>query len=357
MKYFVDLINSLKRGVISPVYLFYGAETYLKEQAVARFRELLLPSGTAEWNLDVMDGEETAPRDIVASAELLPFLSPKRLVVIKNTPFFKSGRRSGEETEEETKVSGSEAPLLDYLANPLSSTCLVFIAGETADKRKKIFRAVKEAGQVIEFTFLSRYDLTRWLVKRAGRDGKKFAPEAIDVLLATTGSNLQVLAGEVEKLVNFTGGRDFITAEDIRRLTACWTEESIFTVVDAIAERQCGAALSAVKELLAAREPPQRILSMVARQFRLILQVQELLQKGCPGGELAGRLKIHPYAARKIVAQSRNFDRHGLEQTMEDLLNIDVAVKSGQYEFYPAMEMLLLKLCAASGWPAVKGAG
>jgi DNA polymerase-3 subunit delta len=346
VKYFVDLLNSLKQGVVFPAYLFYGEEVYLREQAVARFRELLLPAGMAEWNLDLVDGEEITPREIVFRAGMLPFLSQKRLVVVKNAPFFKTGRRSGEETGEETKVSGKEAVLLDYLADPLSSTCLIFTTGEAVDKRRKIFRAVKEVGQAVEFTFLRRPDLARWLAKRAGRDGKRFAPEAVDALLAIAGSSLQVLAGELEKIVNFTGNREIITIEDIRQVVACRVEENIFAVVDAIAGRQCRAALNGIRELLAAREPPQRILSMVARQFRLILLVRELLQEGYQEKDLAGQIKLHPYAARKALGQSHNFSRPLLEGILEELLDIDVSVKMGRQEFYPAMEMLLLKLCA-----------
>jgi len=357
VKYFVDLLSSLKQGVVFPAYLFYGEEVYLREQAVARFRELLLPAGMAEWNLDLVDGEEITPREIVFRAEMLPFLSQKRLVVVKNAPFFKTGRRSGEGTAEETKVSGKEAVLLDYLANPLPSTCLIFTADETVDKRKKIFRVLKEVGQAIEFTFLRRPDLARWLAKRAGRDGKRFAPEAVDALLAVAGSSLQALAGEVEKLVNYTGNRELITVEDIRQVVACRAEENIFAVVDAIAGRQCRAALNGIRELLAAGEPPQRILSMVGRQFRLILLVRELSQEGYQDKDLAGQLKLHPYAARKALGQSRNFDRPFLEQVLEELLNIDTFVKTGRQEFYPAMEMLLLKLCAGVTSSRPSGAG
>lgn len=352
MNYYIELLNSIKRGVVFPVYLFYGEESYLREQAVARFKEYFFPGSAQDLNFDLIDGESVGPGDIAVRAETLPFFAEKRLVVVRNPTFFKTAKKAGKEDTgdggEETAGPGNEAALLEYLKNPLASTCLIFTTGEPVDKRKRLFKAVKKAGRAVEFTFLSRNDLTRWLAQKARTAGRKFAPGAADTLLDTVGTSLQKLSAELDKLIHYTTGQEMITPVEVRRVCPPRLEENIFAVVDAMGNKRCGEALAAIKEMLAAKEPPFRLLAMVTRQFRLLLQVKDLLGRGCPAGEIPARLKIHPYVARKVASQCENFSRESLLGALQLLLEVDEAVKTGRQEFYPALEIFLLKLCAGN---------
>ncbi|MHB1041818.1 MAG: DNA polymerase III subunit delta [Eubacteriales bacterium] len=353
MEYFLELLNSLKRGMISPVYLFYGPEDYLKEQAVLRFKGALFHTGEADFNFDLVRGEAASPGDIAARAKTPPFFGERRLVVVKDPAFFKPGRAAAaggddgpeQEEEKQEKPAAAEAPLLEYLKAPPATTCLIFIAGETVDRRRKLFKAVEKAGRAIEFTRLEKKDLLKWLGQRAKGSGKRFAAGAAETLLDRAGTSLHALANELEKLVAYSGEAEVITAADVRELRLPPVEESIFNVVDAIGNRRPAVALNGVRDLLAAREPPMRLFSMVSRQFRLLLQVRDLLDRGCPPGQVAGRLNLHSFVARKMVEQSGNFTRTGLVKVMGELLKLDEAVKTGRLEFYPALEALVLKLC------------
>ncbi len=348
MKYFIDLINGLKRGEIHPVYLFYGEESYLKEQAILRFKEWYL-QGEPDMNFDLINGETTTPADIASRAETLPFFSGRRLVVVKNPTFFKGPKRAGKDAaadDEESAGQRGEAPLLEYIKNPLESTCLIFTTGDSVDKRKRVFKAIKKKGQALEFVFLSRGELARWLAQKTGAAGKKLAAGAGETLLNAAGPSLQKLVSELEKLFNYTYGREVITQDDIRQVCPVGIEENIFAIVDAVGGRRCGDALSGIRELLAAKEPPFKILSMISRQFRLLLQVRDLMGRGCPAREIPAILKIHPYTAQKIVAQCKNFSQDYLIVSIQSLSEVDLAVKTGRQEFYPAVENFLLKLCA-----------
>jgi len=348
VKYFIELLNSLKKGAVAPVYIFYGEETYLREQAVARFKEHLVHDESG-MNYDLMDGEAVTPADIVARAETHPFFADKRLVVVRNPVFFKPAGKSGKnaaEADEEVKNSEKEMPLLNYLKNPLISTCLIFTTGEPVDKRKKLFQLIKKNGQAIDFTLLSRGELTRWLAQKAGAAGKRFTPEAADAFLESAGPSLQKLMLELDKLFNYTAGCEVITPVDVHQVCLPGVEENIFAIVDALGNKRCGEALAGIREMLAAKEPPLRLLSMITRQFRLLLQVQELMERGYPAREISARLKMHPYVYKKIAAQCQNFDCVRLAGALESLLELDSAVKTGRQEFYPAIEAFLLKLCA-----------
>lgn len=196
----------------------------------------------------------------------------------------------------------------------------------------------------MQFSYLGSGDLTRWAIKRAGQSGRKFAPGAAGVLVDLAGPSLQSLSLEIEKLVNYTAGREVITTEEVRLMCPPKMEDNIFTVVDAIGSRRYREALSGIKDMLAAKEPPLKILSMISRQFRILLMISDLTERGCPAREIPERLKIHPFVARKAAAQSKNFSKPLLTSALKILSQLDVGVKTGKMEFYPAIETFLLTL-------------
>ncbi len=347
MEYFKELLNSLQRGVIFPVYLFYGDEVYLRDLAVSRFKDFCTGSDNSGLNYDPVDGETATPADIAARAEILPFLTGKRLVVVKNPSFFKSSKKSVKgdpEGDAEPPAPGKLRPLLDYLKDPLESTCLIFNTGEPVDRRKKLFQAIQKSGRAINFTLLKREELLRWLDQRAREAGKNFAAGAREALLDTAGLSLQRLVLEIDKLFCYTAGREVIKLEDVRIVCPPGLEEDIFAVVDAMGNRRYGKALDGIKDMLAAKEPPPKILAMIARQFRLLLQAHDLLGRGLKTRDVQAGLKLHPYVAQKVVAQCRNFSRDSLVCAVESLSELDAAIKTGRWEFYPAIETFLLRM-------------
>lgn len=356
------LVNSLERKLVSPVYLLYGEETFIRNDMVNMFRDRLLPEEVRDFNLDILEGREASAEGIATLAATLPFMSDKRVVIVKEAEFFKAKRKAAKEDNKgdasggpedaagqaavEEKSPTGEKALLDYLNNPATSTCLIFTTG-SVDKKKKIYKAIEKNGQVVEFTPLKGKALNTWIDTRFAQTGKKIEPAAMAELITAVGSNLQQMAGEVEKLASYTGQRTTIKKDDVTNLVGRTVELSIFELVDAVGEKRYEKAVTMMREMVTYGEPPIRLLYMIVRQFRLLLQVKVLHGEGYPDNQIASKLKIHPYVTGKCVRQSRNFKREELEQAMEELLNTDIAIKSGQQEPLTALEIMLAHLCRA----------
>jgi DNA polymerase-3 subunit delta len=295
MRYFVDFLAELKKNNIAPVYLFYGPESYLRDQAIERLKEYVLPPGGEQLNYDVLDGSTMSGQEIVAIAASTSFLAGRRLVLVRNPQLFKA---KAEKNEQDIKH------LLDYLASPYAGTCLVFETDKNVDKRKKIYKETARVGRAIEFTLLKPADLTKWLAKRAREEGCNIGREAVGELLARCGRDMYTLYHEMEKLVSYTGPGKTINLETVQQMVAARLEDNIFEVVDAIGEKSFVRALSGIRNLLLHKQQPQQIIGMVARQFRLILQVQGLAQEGKSREQIITNLKLHPYVYKKINAIS-----------------------------------------------------
>ena len=121
------------------------------------------------------------------------------------------------------------------------------------DKRRRLYQAVKKCGRVVEFTFLNRRELARWLDQRARAAGTKFGAGAKELLLDVAGPSLMHLVAELEKLFCYTAGRELITPEDVRKVCPSRVEKTFlpsWMQWGKIAE-----ALTGIKDLLAAKEP------------------------------------------------------------------------------------------------------
>ncbi len=336
MKYFLDFLAQLKKNDITPVYLFYGPENYLRDQAIRRLKEHLLPPGAEEFDYHVLDGGAVTGGDVVSAISYAPLVAKRRLVVVRGAVFFHGGRKEDEDL------------LIKYFGEPVSHACLVFDAGREVDRRRKVYKELCRVGRAIEFTRLKPPELVKWLAKLAAEEGCALQKEAAGELLARCGRNMYMLYNEMKKLTCYAGQGNVVGLGMVRELVAGRVEENIFEVVDAIGNKDCLRAVQGIRNLLLQKQQPQQITGMVARQFRLILQLREMVERGYSREEIIARLKMHPFVYKKIYQQRSNFKRSSLVGIINELNELDYAVKTGRVSFQPAMETLLLKICASN---------
>lgn len=344
---YLALEKSLQRQVVSPVYLFYGEETYLRDIYVRWFRELV-PVDVRDFNLDILDGRDAGLETVVGMASTLPFMADKRVVIVKNAGFFKSKRKSTSANEEDTeekeeKTGSTETTLLNYLENPLDSTCLVFCS-DGVDRKRKLYKLIEKKGQVVEFTSLKGRDLNEWIDKTARNLGKIMEPKAMASLVTAVGSDLHQLHTELEKLACYSL-TERITAEDVESMVSKTAELSVFELVDAVGERNYKKAVSMAREMVFLGEPVMRLIFMIARQFRLLIRAKDLHNKGYADKQISSQLQVHPFVAQKCIKQARNFTLPEISQAMERILAADADIKNGRQEQVLALELLIINLC------------
>lgn len=352
----VSLDKSLERQVISPVYLFHGEETYLRDRYLDRFMSLV-PEEVRDFNIDIFDGRRVSLETVVNTASTLPFMAERRLVIVKNADYFgtrRKGKNSNGEEQEETEETGEKEEksgnaqgvddaLIRYLEAPPASACLIFCA-DAVDRKRRVYKAIEKNGQVVEFAPLKGRDLNRWIERRAGTLGKAIEPAAVAGLVTAVGNDLRQINTELEKLACYAQ-TEKITGADVEYMVSKTAELSIFEMVDAVGERKYKKAIKMAREMVFLGQPVVRILFMVARQFRLIIRARSLLEAGCSDKQAAGQLQVHPYVAQKCIRQAKNFTLAELKAAMEKILLTDADIKGGRQEAMLALELLIIGLC------------
>ena len=165
----------------------------------------------------------------------------------------------------------------------------------------------------------------------------------MELFLSMTGDDMENIRMELEKVISYTLGRDVITDEDVMAICTVQVTNRIFDMVSAIVNRQTRKAMDLYEDLLTLKEPPMRILFLIARQFNQLLQVKELMAKGMDKGTIASKLKMQPFVVGKTMPQARQFSREQILSYVNSCVETEEAVKSGRLQDRLAVELLITK--------------
>lgn len=318
--------EDIKQSSFKQIYLLYGEERYLKRQYTDRLKKALCGEG-GNMNIHVYEGKDIPVGEIIDLAETLPFLAERRVIFIQNSGLFKSG---GEQ-------------MAQYLAAPNETAFFIFTEAEV-DKRSKLFKTVQSKGYAAEFTVQDENTLKRWIAGILGRENKKISESTVRLLLTKTGTDMENIQTELEKLICYCMDRDVVAAEDVEAICTSRVSSHIFDMINAIADKQPKKALDLYYDLIALKEPPMRILFLIARQCNMLLQTKEMKQKGYDNKTIGSKLGIAPFIAEKYAAQAGRFKTSALKNAVEQCVEAEEAVKNGRMNDRMSVELLILSV-------------
>lgn len=318
------LNQDIKDRSFKPMYLLYGDEAFLRNSYKNKLKEAIIGDDT--MNFAYFEGKGLDVDELIRLADTMPFFTERRLIIVEDSGFFKT----------------ASEPLVRYLPDMPDTTCLLFVESEV-DKRSKLFKKVKELGYAAEMTRQNAAQLSRWAGGILAKEGRKITSRTMELFLSMTGDDMENIRMELEKLISYTMGRDVITDEDVRAICTVQVTNRIFDMVSAIVTRQTRKAMDLYEDLLALKEPPMRILFLIARQFNQLLQVKELMGKGLDKGTIASKLKMQPFVVGKVMPQARQFSREEILSYVNTCVEAEEAVKSGKLQDRLAVELLITK--------------
>ncbi|SDC70979.1 DNA polymerase III, delta subunit [Paenibacillus sp. UNCCL117] len=333
-------IKQIAKGQVAPVYIAYGLESYLMQELIHRLTETLIPEDERAFAVGRYDLAETPVEAVLEEAETLPFLAERKLVIASGAVFLTGAKDTG-------KVEHNLDRLSAYLKSPADFTVLVLtVDAEKLDERKKIVKALKEADALVPCAMLGEAELIQWVQQQAGKAGFSFAPGAAEQLIQYTGTGLQALAQEIEKCYLYVGAGGTLTGADLGQLVTKTVEQDIFQMVEHIVQMRMEQAFTMLAELLRRKEEPIKIVILIARQFRIMLQVKDLLQQGYSHQQIASQVGLHPYAVKIAAGQAGRFEAKRLMSILQQLGELDYQMKSGKIDKVLGLEMFLLRLAA-----------
>lgn len=317
--------EDIKNGKFASVYLLYGEESYLKKFYKEKLKKALLSEGDT-MNISIFQGKDIQSEEIIALADTMPFFADRRVIVIESSGVFK---KSCEE-------------LAEYMKHIPTTTCFVFVEDEI-DKRGKMFKNVKASGRVVELVRQNEQVLKNWIFKRLKKEGKNITQSALQQFLDMTGLDMEYIDKELEKLLCYCIDKEVIESRDVTDVCVEQITNKIFDMINAMAEKNQKKALDLYYDLLALKEPAMRILFLIGRQFHILMYVKELSRMGYDNKFIASKVGIPEFAVRKNQGQARSFSKKQLYEAVEECVQMEEAVKTGNMNERMAVELLIVK--------------
>lgn len=315
--------NDIKAGQLKQAYLLYGEESYLIRQYRDKLvKAMVQPEDT--MNFSRFEGADINQKEIIDLAETLPFFAERRLILIEDSGLFK---KSAEE-------------LADYMDSVPDTTYFIFVEQEV-DRKTKMYKAVKKLGNAVEFVRQTDETLARWVEGRIRKNGKNITRDAYNLFVTKTGSDMENMDKELEKLLCYTLDMDYIDVADVEAVTTEQTENKVFDMVDAVANHQQKKAFDLYYDLLALKEPAMRILYLITNQFQRLIVVKAMTNQGFGNKDIASKAGCPEWAVKKYQSQCRAFSMDQLKQAVRDGVGYEEAVKTGRMGDAMAVELFI----------------
>lgn len=335
---YTNLITDIGSSKIKNLYLFYGFETLLINDAVLKICERFVSPGFKNINFLKFEGPVLDREELINACETLPFMDERKIILVRGCSLFKSSK-SGKDGDEENDNGG----ICEYLERLPGTVILILISDEGVDKRKKLYNTIKKYGDTVEFNQLKGQELLKWVYNEFKQYGKTICSGDVQYLISRINGSLEYIKNEVNKLVYYSGDRVEVSSKDIDAVVPKSLETNIFQLVDMISGKNPGAALLLLNELILESEPPAMILFMISRQYRLILNTKLYSMKGYSSQEIMNSLGVQPFVYTKLSSLAKQYTEEQLLEKLSHCLEVDGIIKKGKMDPRFALESLIVR--------------
>lgn len=310
------------------ITLIYGEEEWIKNEALNKIKSQSVDESDL-MNYTTFEGKDLIVSNLIDTGETMPFFAEEKLIVVRKSGLFKAGRK--EDTQN----------LLDWLKKKPNYTKIVFVEDEI-DKRNALYKYVKSDFEVIEGVCPDDEALMRILKEACKERELKIEDYLIRYLIMNLPRNIGHILIELDKLASYVG-KEAVTKEVINEVCVFSLEQRVFELLKAVSKKNTSQALAIYNKLIESKESPIGVLVLIARQYRILLQVKYLLRTQTPIKQISQSVGVPYYVAQDLSKQAQSFSFKVLQDILELCLESDSAIKTGKMEPVKCIELLIIK--------------
>ncbi|MBN1385293.1 MAG: DNA polymerase III subunit delta [Elusimicrobia bacterium] len=325
---FKTRLKTIKKSEISPVYLFYGHDDYLKNEVVASIEKIILSSSAKDLNYNVFHLPDDLPIDkALQSANAYPFASEKKLIIIKNIH----------------KLPASQDSFLeDYVENPSKTCCLVLIGSDKIPKRT-VFSKIEKIFPTVNFYHLYERDICQWVIEEFKMLKKDIDYTAVQTLFNITGDNIADIKNEIDKLVLYVGEKSVISVTDVENCCGHFKENTVFELIPVLARKDVKTAIRILTNLFNSGESEFAIIASLTGRYRQYLRFYEIIETGVDEWEATTRVGVRFYR-EKFLNDVRLLAKEDVDLALRKILDSELRMKTGANSRLQ-VEKLFFELC------------
>lgn len=300
---YLEFKNQIESGKESAIYLFEGEDAFFSESGISLLKNKFI----SEPQLNLVSlNENASTSEIISSLQGYPFMSQKRMTVIREfypkQEHFKNGLKS-------------------YLENPNPDSILAIVNEKSCDPLKKF-----ESVALVECTKADVALLIKWIKAECSKSNVTIDGESAKLLSEYCLGDMTRIKTETDKLICYVGNGGEISKKDISDMVAQDIEYKIYELTDYIGKKKFDLALSIIKDMMTRGEQPQRILTYIYNYFRRLLHVAI---SDMNVSDMAKAFAVKDFAIKKMKEQAGMFKKKALKDAVDRLADADYKIKSG----------------------------
>lgn len=329
-----DAIANARQGTLLPFYLVLGEEAFLRRQVIEALREATDVGAAAAFNEDRWVASDTTAANVIAAAQTAPMMAKQRIVVVTGADRWE---RKGETHFDD---------LAAYADDPAPFTVFVLTAPKLNGSRKLV-KMAKKKGFVVSCDTLGRRDLPGWITSRSKAMGHVLEPGLADALAELVGPELSTVVDALERLSLYVGEGATIDEAALVAVVTRVRQETVWALVDALAARDLGKALTALGDVYSRDEGP-RLLGAIGWRVRQLVKFEGVMKSGGASKDAARAAGVAPFKARDLERTVRRLPPGTLERWMLLLAEADLAIKGSKRAGSEVIASMLVDMCRAA---------
>ena len=332
-----DEIRLLKSNGPERLYFLWGQEDYLRDQFIAELEKLCLPDGENSFGFHRLNGPDIDVKALRSSVDALPFLTDRTYVEVRDADIGKADIADA---------------VIDILSDIPDYCTVVFSFGSEfePDGRLKLTKHLKTVGHEICFARQAEGRLSAWVARRFEACGKKVDADAAMRLIFLSGSLMNRLIPEIEKIAAYAKG-DRVTAADVDAVADRIPEANIFELTNLISARRLNAAASLLADIMADKDnDPIFILAILGMQMRRLYGARLAIESGKGAQYLVDEgISKSLYIANKEIDAARGYSRKQLAYAVRLCAENDYLMKRGEDDTAGILKETVMRISAVMG--------
>jgi len=348
-------IAEVAGGKLKPAYVFIGDEVFFRDRCRAALIQHLVPADLRDFSLHDVDLNDTSVAELLDRAQTPSLMAPFQVFFIRGV---KTLYARGSHKEEFAAIEA-------YTKNPNPNAVLIFVADHLSipadvrrmemqdkDRYERIRETLGEWCAVIELARVDEADGMRWITDTAQAQGVKIDPDAARELVDALGSDMMLVANELEKLILFAGEKKRITLGDVETMVLAAKQRSLYELTDAISAKDKTRSLEVLHALLSTSDGDEAAIGhlfMLAKTFRqmLVIQEKQVRDSRAIWQALWQGFRVPPFAAEDIIRQARRYkSRRELTRALKLIARADLELRSNPPSKRLVLERLVLELAS-----------
>lgn len=321
------------------LYLFYGEENYLIEDAIKKikksFAELI-------EGINLIKIDENNIGGLLSNIETPCFGFDKKLIIVKNSGILKK-----EGKKKNTYLASLAEKTANYIKENIDTikqdNVIIFVEDEI--EKNQLYKAIEENGKVCNFAQEKMPDLIRRIKTIANAYKVQIQDMDARYLVECCGTNLQDIINEIRKLIEYVGENGTIGKKEIDMLTTKKIDSVIFDLTDNLGKKNIKSSMEIFYNLIYQKEPVQKILVTLYNHFKKLYLVKIAISSN---EKIEDALKLKPnqsFLITKYKQQAGYFTIQELRKILEEFINLDYNYKIGLIDLNIGIEAILCRYC------------